>query len=266
MEADWADTAGLDAGYWYRNLRQTVEFEGAVRGLVDAGFGAFVEVSPHPVLTVPIEETTEDADVVTVGTLRRDEGGWDRFLRSAGELFVRGVEVDWAPVFAGAEPVELPTYPFQRQRYWLKPAASTAGDVTAAGLSRADHPLLGAALPLADAEGYLFTGRLSLRTHPWLADHAVGGTVLLPGTAFLELANQAAHQVGCDRLDELVLEAPLLLPASGGLRLQLWIGAPDPLGQRTLKLYSRERTPPRTRSGRGTRAACWPRAPRRWTR
>ncbi|MBU3871153.1 acyltransferase domain-containing protein, partial [Streptomyces sp. 4503] len=113
------DTTGLDAGYWYTNLRQTVELESAVRALSAAGFGTFLEMSPHPVLTMPLQATVEDA--VVVGSLRRDEGGPERFLVSLGEAFVRGVAVDWAAVFAGtgASVVQLPTYAFQRQRYWL---------------------------------------------------------------------------------------------------------------------------------------------------
>ncbi|MCD9593150.1 type I polyketide synthase [Streptomyces sp. 8ZJF_21] len=237
------DTAALDAEYWYRNLRRTVEFEAAVRGLVDAGHSAFVEVSAHPVLTVGIDEAVGD-EVVVSGTLRRDEGGLRRFLLSAGELFVRGVGVDFTSFFGGTSAYrDLPTYPFQRQRYWLERSAAS-GDVSAAGLRGVEHPLLGAALPLADAEGYLFTGRLSLRTHPWLADHAVNGTVLLPGTAFLELAQHAGEQLGCATVEELTLEAPMVLPDRGGLTLQLSVGAPDVSGRRSLNLYAREEDAP----------------------
>ncbi|KIF79664.1 hypothetical protein QR77_03315, partial [Streptomyces sp. 150FB] len=126
VDVGWVDGSELDAGYWYRNLRQTVEFESAVRGLVEAGFGAFVEVSAHPVLTVPIEETAEDA--VVTGTLRRDEGGLRRFLISAGELFSRGVAVDFAPVLGGAPAHRgLPTYPFQHKWYWLEDSVGMAG-------------------------------------------------------------------------------------------------------------------------------------------
>ncbi|UED87990.1 type I polyketide synthase [Streptomyces profundus] len=239
VEVRWIDGTGLDAAYWYRNLRETVEFEGAVRGLAGAGFGVFVEVSAHPVLTVGVGEAVGDGAVVA-GTLRRNEGGVRRFLLSAGELFVRGVGVDFTPFFGGAMPFgDLPTYPFERRRFWLE-ASVVGGDVGAVGLRGVEHPLLGAGVPLADVEGYLFTGRLSSRTHPWLVDHAVNGSVLLPGTAFLELAQYAGEQLGCGVVEELTLETPMVLPDRGGLAIQLVIGAPDPDGRRSLTLYARE--------------------------
>ncbi|MFF4402907.1 type I polyketide synthase, partial [Streptomyces sp. NPDC001480] len=130
----WLESAVTDAGYWYTNLRQTVQLESAVRELVAAGHGAFLEMSPHPVLTVPVGETVEAAgsDAVVTGTLRRGQGGLTRFYTSLGEAWARGVAVDWSPAFApyGPQRVELPTYAFQRQRYWLDApqASATAAD------------------------------------------------------------------------------------------------------------------------------------------
>ncbi|WP_380283417.1 type I polyketide synthase [Kitasatospora purpeofusca] len=236
------DGGGLDADYWYRNMRRPVEFERAVRALLADGHTAFIEASPHPVLAMAMQETFEDAaaGAVAVGTLRREEGGYDRFLGSLGELHVAGGSVDWATVFAGtgARGVQLPTYAFQRQRYWLESPVA-AGDVASAGLGAADHPLLGAAVHLADSDRLLLTGRLSLETSPWLADHALTGSVLLPGTAFLELAVQAADRIGCAQVEELTLQAPLLLPASGGVAVQVTVSEPDSTGRRTVGVYSR---------------------------
>ncbi|WP_444545287.1 type I polyketide synthase [Streptomyces griseocarneus] len=237
------DTAGLDAEYWYRSLRQTVHFEQATRALVADGHSALLEVSAHPVLTLGMQETLDDmgATAVALGTLRRDEGGPGRFLRSAAEAHTHGVDLDWHAVLGGtgARTVPLPTYAFQHQRYWLD-APHSAGDATGLGLGPADHPLLGAVVTLAGSDGLLLTGRLSTHTHPWLADHVVMGSVLLPGTAFVELALRAGDHAGCDRLEELTLQAPLLLPEHGaGVVVQVSVGQADDSGRRSFGIYSR---------------------------
>ncbi|MFF8729242.1 SDR family NAD(P)-dependent oxidoreductase [Streptomyces sp. NPDC015171] len=235
------DTTGLDAGYWYTNLRQSVLFEPTTRTLLDAGYGVFVECAPHPVLLHSIEETADaaGADVTGLGSLRRDDGGPERLLTALGEAFVAGVPVAWAAVFDGmpVRAADLPTYAFQRERYWLGRSAG-AGDVTGAGLQTTGHPLLGAAVPVAEG-GTLFTGRLTTATTPWLADHAVSGTTLLPGTALVELALGAGHDLGCGHLAELTLQAPLVLPGKGALQLQLRVAAADDLGHRALTVHSR---------------------------
>ncbi|MBN6037097.1 type I polyketide synthase [Amycolatopsis sp. 195334CR] len=220
VTGDAIDTTELDTAYWYRNLRQPVLFEQATRALAAAGHRVFVETSAHPVLANGLGETLDEAGVVT-GTLRRDDGAWDRVLKSAARLHTTGTRIDWGSLFApGTRAVELPTYAFQRQRYWLDVPAAT-GDPAASGLDPAEHPLLGAAVALAEENRLVLTGRLSLRTHPWLADHAVRGTVMLPGTAFVELAIQAGDQAGYPSLRDLTLHAPLLLPAEDGVRIQV---------------------------------------------
>ncbi|MGX1887454.1 SDR family NAD(P)-dependent oxidoreductase [Streptomyces sp. NPDC055287] len=238
------DTAELDAGYWYRNLREPVRFEEAVRALSEDGHHVFVEVSPHPILTMGVLETLESperAAPVVTGTLRRDDGGLDRFLTSLAEVWVEGVEVDWARVFegTGASRVDLPTYAFQHRRYWLEAAGGAVGALPGLGLASAGHPLLGAAVELPESAGVVFTGRLSLRTHPWLADHAVGGAVLLPGTGFVELAVRAGDEVGCDVVEELTLHAPLVLPGTDALGLRVTVGGADSSGRREVSIHSR---------------------------
>ncbi|MFH9227189.1 type I polyketide synthase [Streptomyces lydicus] len=262
VENAFLDTEVLDAAYWYRNLRHQVQFEAGIRALAAEGFTTFVESSAHPVLTVGIQETLDetDAEAVVTGSLRRDEGGLERFLTSAAELYVTGVPVDWTPFLAGEDtrPVDLPTYAFQRERFWLEASASAVGDMAAAGLATASHPLLGAAVEVAGSDEVLFTGRLSLESHPWLADHAVAGTVLLPGTAFVELAVRAGDEVGCGQVEELALEAPLIVPERGGVALQLGLGAADDSGRRALSIYSRapgDERGPWTRHATGTLAS-----------
>ncbi|GAA0359838.1 hypothetical protein GCM10010319_41530 [Streptomyces blastmyceticus] len=237
------DTSGLDAEYWYTNLRQTVRFDETVRALLDDGFGFFVESSAHPVLTVGLQETFEDAsaDAVALGTLRRDEGGPERFLTSLAEGYVRGLSVDWRAVFAGtgARHVDLPTYAFQRQRYWLDAHTASPADPAGLGLTAVGHPLLGAAVEVAGGDELLLTGRLSLKTHPWLADHAAHGTPLLVGSALLELALTAAREAGCAQVRTLTQRAPLVLPEHDAVQVQLSVAAPDGDGHRELRLYAR---------------------------
>jgi acyl transferase domain-containing protein/D-arabinose 1-dehydrogenase-like Zn-dependent alcohol dehydrogenase/acyl carrier protein len=232
------DTATLDVHYWYRNLRETVRFDGTVRVMLAEEIGAFLEIGPHPVLTVGLQEIFEDegADAVALRTLRRDEGGLARFHLSLAEALAGGVVPDWTVLYGTGERADLPTYAFEPSRFWPDVSAVRTGDLGSAGLGAAAHPLLGATVALADGDGFLFTGRLSAHAQPWLADHAVGGTILFPGTAFVELAVRAGDQVGCDRLAELTLEAPLVLPARGGVTLQVTVGHGDP---RTIEFYSR---------------------------
>nr|WP_234365621.1 HAD-IIIC family phosphatase [Streptomyces sp. RTd22] len=236
------DTAGMDAEYWFTNLRETVRFDAALRKLLEAGHRVFVESSPHPVLLGAVTQYADHlrtTGVSAIGTLRRNEGEEAQLLRSLAEVFVAGVDVDWSPWVAGGRLVELPTYAFQRRRYW-QPAAASAADVGSAGLDAVRHPLLGAAVRLAGSDDVVLTGRISRATHPWLEDHAVFGTVLLPGTAFVEMALRAADEVGCDALRDLTLHAPLALPEQGEIDIQVQIGAGTGTG-RPLDIYSRPR-------------------------
>ncbi|TCO60872.1 acyl transferase domain-containing protein [Actinocrispum wychmicini] len=236
----------LDAGYWFTNLRQTVNFAPTVQRLAGS-HRVFVEVSPHPVLTAAVQDTL--ADGMAIGTLRRDDGGMARFLTSAAEAHVHGVAIEWERAFQNVRRVELPTYAFQRDRYWLSPYAG-GGDPARLGLGQVRHPMLGAVVTLSDSGSLLITGRISLSTHPWLADHAVLGTVLVPGAGLLELALYAAHEADCAGVEELTLAAPLVL--SGETALQMFVDRPDDTGRRVFRLYSRADGQPWTQNASGT--------------
>ena len=244
MTGELVDGSELDAGYWFAGLRSPVDFERAVRTLAAGGHRVFIEVSPHPVLTTAITQTVEDfagadadAPPVVTGTLRRGDGGAGRVLASLARVHVHGVSVDWAAVLGGGRRVGLPTYAFQRRRYWPRPGR--AADVRAAGLGEAGHPLLGAVVELAGGGGLVLTGRLSVQAQPWLAGHVVGGSVLLPGTAFVELAAAAGQRAGCGLVEELALQAPLPVPGDGGVQVQVTAGAPDQGGCRAVQVFSR---------------------------
>ncbi|MFI9201288.1 SDR family NAD(P)-dependent oxidoreductase [Streptomyces sp. NPDC053048] len=235
-----------DPEYWVRHVRHTVRFADAVRALVSEGAGVLVEIGPGGVLSAMAQQTLDDladadASAVAVPALRADRSEDLAAVTALARLHVLGVSLDWHAVFAGTDArfVDLPTYPFQRRRYWLENAPSGISNVASAGLTAVGHPLLGAAVAPADGEGLLFTGRLSTATHAWLADHVVMGSALLPGTALVDLALHAGGQVGCDRLDELTLEAPLVLPEDTGVQLQVLVASPDDTGRRTVRLFSR---------------------------
>jgi polyketide synthase 12 len=247
--AERIDGAAMDAAHWVRNLREPVRFEQATRALLAEGVTTFIESSPHPVLTWALQETIDDAceqpgDVAVVGSLRRDEGTLARFQTSLGEAYVHGVPVDWEVAFAGLAPrrITLPSYPFARTRFWLEPrrGGRDAAGLLAAGLTPAEHPLLGAAVPLAGRDAWVWTGRVSLETHPWLADHELLGDVLLAGSVFAELALHAASHAGCEVLAELTLQAPLVLRAQADVALQVSVGERDEAGARAVEVFARD--------------------------
>uniref|UniRef100_UPI001F22F0C1 type I polyketide synthase n=1 Tax=Streptomyces acidiscabies TaxID=42234 RepID=UPI001F22F0C1 len=244
VTGELTDTRELDAEYWYRNLRETVRLAETTPVLATAGYGVFVEVSPHPVLVPSLEETLFEphpAAVVT-GSLRRDENELEQLLTALSTLHAHGVPVDWAAVVGRGSVVELPTYAFQRERYWPRPRV-VAGDVRGAGLVSVGHPLLGAAVELAGGEGVVFTSRLSLASHDWLADYTVNGVVVVPGTAFVELLVRAGDEVGCGVLADLALERPLVLSERGAVQVQVVVEALVESGRRAVSVYSRPEEP-----------------------
>ncbi|MFB9909382.1 type I polyketide synthase [Allokutzneria oryzae] len=227
----------IDADYWVRHVREAVRFQDGIRWLEDNGVGTFLELGPGGVLASMARDCLE-REAVLAPALRKDRPEAESLLTALAELHVRGASITWDVLFDGARRVDLPTYAFQRQRYWLDASQQTA-DVASVGLSVTEHPLLGAVTELADSDGYLFTGTISAKTHPWLLDHAVAGSVLFPGTGFLELALHVAAEVGTPVVDELTLEAPLVLPEKGSVALQLSVSGPDERGNRSLTVHSR---------------------------
>ncbi|ATL88527.1 type I modular polyketide synthase [Streptomyces malaysiensis subsp. malaysiensis] len=216
--------APLDPAYWWRNLREPVGFGPAVDLLQARGENVFLEMSASPVLLPAMN------DAVTVATLRRDDGTPDRMLTALAEAHAHGVIVDWPRVFGSTTRVlDLPTYAFEHQRYWA---------VSADRPSDAGHPMVETVVPLPASGGVALTGRVSLATHAWLADHAVRGTALLPGTAFVELVTRAATEVDCPVIDELVIEAPLPLTQTGAVQLSTTVGEADESGRRPVTVFS----------------------------
>ncbi|MFD0272047.1 type I polyketide synthase, partial [Streptomyces sp. NPDC127106] len=234
------------ADFWVRHVREAVRFLDGIRTLETAGAATYLELGPDGVLSAMAQDClTEDGAARFAPALRAGRPEPETVATALALAHTRGTAVDWEAYFAptGARQAELPTYAFQRDWYWLDSAVGAQhapGDAAGFGLGATDHPLLGAAVELPDSDGFLFAGRLSTATQPWLADHAVLGSVLLPGTAFVELAVRAGDQVGCAVLEELTLEAPLVLPERGGAQLRLSLAAADDSGRRSLALHSRD--------------------------
>ncbi|MFG3620989.1 SDR family NAD(P)-dependent oxidoreductase [Nocardia sp. NPDC047654] len=234
-----------DPEYWVRQVRAAVRFAPGVRALVASGVRRFLEVGPDAVLAAMTREClTEQPDLearcTVAAAARRGADEVGQFTAFLAAAHAAGVDVNWRPVFTGQPPrrVPLPPYAFQRQRYWLPPADGI-GDVGRAGLTAMDHPLLGAALALAGTDEWLFTGRLSTMSQPWLADHTVFGTVLLPGAAFVELALAVGVRLDAGTVDELVLEAPLRLDEGTEVDIQISVESPDDTGRRSFVIASR---------------------------
>ena len=230
--------------YWAQHVRQTVRFADGITWLQRAGVTRMLELGPDATLSALTAQTVDDDDVLAVSTLRGAKHPQaETFMTFLAAAHCHGVPIEWRSTFDAnaVGRVELPTYAFEREHYWLAGGAG-AGDVSAAGLGVVEHPLIGASMHLAGSDEWRFTGSWSLAAHPWLADHAVFDTVIAPGTAFAELALRAGAQLGCDAIDELTLHAPLLLPEHGAVHLQIAVSAPDDQGRREIEIYSRPAT------------------------
>ncbi|WP_424533253.1 type I polyketide synthase [Sphaerisporangium viridialbum] len=227
--------------YWADHLRNPVRFHDAIRSV---GRGttpgeettAYLELGPDGVLTTFLHDTL-DGDVTAAPVLRKDRPDITTALTAAATTFTHGTPTDWTELLPQTPTTDLPTYAFQHERFWVDSPSSGPGDARGLGLGAAGHPLLGAATTLAGGDGgVLLTGRLSLATHPWLADHTVQGTVIVPGTAFLELALRAGDEAGLDTVEELIVETPLVL--STDTHIQVRVGAPDG-DHRSVEIHSR---------------------------
>ncbi|MBP2325804.1 pimaricinolide synthase PimS1 [Kibdelosporangium banguiense] len=247
------------AEYWVEHVRQTVRFADGIRFLAAQGVSTILEIGPDAVLTALGQECVNDG-IAFIPLLRRDRGEQRELMAGLGAAHARGIGVDWAAFYGKGEPIDLPTYAFQHKHYWLT-AVNGAGDVGSAGLEPVNHPMLSAATVSPESGEVILSGRLSASALPWMADHAVRGSVLLPGTGLVEMAVRAGDQVGCDLLEELTLEAPLLLPERGGVIVQVIVGANES-GHRAVKIYSRRENEPWVRHAAGFLAAGAP-APER---
>ncbi|MFD9090634.1 type I polyketide synthase, partial [Streptomyces prasinus] len=229
--------------HWVRQVRETVRFTDALGTLAEHGVRRFLECGPAPALTHMGTQTLSAGHFTPSmrNAAKTGEGTADEartLLAALARLHTSGHRVDWSrtPLPGSGGPVELPTYAFQRTRHWKEPASRT--DVRGSGLGQGSHPWLPATAVLAGGDGHLLSGAVSAAEHPWLADHAVFDSVLLPGTGLLDLAWAAAHTVGATRVAHLVLARPLVLEGTARTRLQVRVGEPSQEGRRAITVYS----------------------------
>ncbi|MCP3803832.1 SDR family NAD(P)-dependent oxidoreductase [Allokutzneria sp. A3M-2-11 16] len=248
--ATFAELSSAD--HWVRQVREPVRFARAVGTLEAAGVTKFVEAGPDGALTAAVADCVAEPALLTA-TLRKDREDAQTFANALAELHVHDGSVDWTPMLAGARRTDLPTYAFERSHYWL--TARAGADF---GPGVLEHPLLRAGVPLADSDGFLFTGRISLATHSWLADHVIMGAVLMPGAGLAELAIRAGDEVGCGVVEELVLHTPMVLPEKGSVAVQLTVGGPGEDGRRSVSIHSRGGSEPWTQHGAGVLAPARP--------
>ncbi|MEU6018786.1 type I polyketide synthase [Streptomyces sp. NPDC047515] len=271
--------------FWVDHVRRPVRFADSVAHLAERGAAHYVELGPDGVLTglvrdclassgpAPADPETGDAGggkqgpaPLVLPTLRGTRPEADTLLDTLAALHARGVPVDWRAVFAGRDGrrVALPTYAFQRRRYWLESAPEHP---PVSPTAEPAHPFLRSDTRTADDDGLLLSGVLSVRDQPWLADHVVAGEILLPATAFVEMALHAGELAGTAVLDELVLTAPLPLPSDGAVALQVKVAGADDAGRRTVLFHSRPHTPagdrPWLRNATGTLSPAQPPADRK---
>ena len=230
------------ADYWVRHVRQAVRFADGMTYLSGTDTRILLEVGPRAVLTAMAADCLgeENEGVTAVALVRHDRPEPQSLVTGLGTAWTLGANLDWNTLLPPVDqPVELPTYAFDRTRYWLERGTRGAGDLAGVGLTVVDHGLVAAAVEVAGGDSVVLSGRISAATHPWLADHTVAGTVLLPGTAFVDLIIRAGDQTGCGRIEELLVQAPLVIPANASIELQVVVDAPDENGHRAVGVYSR---------------------------
>ena len=228
------------ADYWVEHVRRPVRFVDGVRLAESLGAGVFVEVGPGAALTAAVEQSLATEPAASVVTMAKDRPEVDSLLGAPGSCSPPA----WTWTGPRRSPAWPPTgstcrrMPFSGAGFGCRPSRWARGTCAGLGLIGAEHALLGAVVERPDSGGVVLTGRLSTAAQPWLADHAVTGMVLFPGAGFVELTLRAGDEVGCPVIEELTLSAPLLVPATGGMRVQVVVDAAGESGSRAVAVYS----------------------------
>ncbi|WP_333777597.1 acyltransferase domain-containing protein, partial [Streptomyces sp. IBSBF 3136] len=239
-----------DPGYWVRQVREPVRFADAVATMTAQGATKFVEIGPDTVLAAMAEDMLP-AEAHAVATQRRDRDEAHTLLAALGELHARGTDVDFTALHPGRHVDDLPTYPFQRDHYWLATPGGTGA--VGSGQGATGHPLLTARVAVPGTGLVVLTGRLNEAEHDWIHDHDLHGRLLFPAAGFVELALTAGRETDCGLLTELDVEEPLFLD-EGPVTVHVVVGAEDSdSGARPVSVHSRGgEDMPWTRHAHGT--------------
>ncbi|MFF1917792.1 SDR family NAD(P)-dependent oxidoreductase, partial [Streptomyces sp. NPDC058239] len=226
-----------DPEHWIHHARHTVRFADALHH-TNPHTDTYLEIGPSASLLPHLPSTA-------LTSLHKDQPEPHTLTKALAHLTANGTNPNWNHYFhnTGAHHTPLPTYPFQTKRYWLDHHGTGPADLSTAGLDSSDHALLGVAVSDPESQGLTFCGRIGTQLHRWLADHAVGGQVVLPGTAYVDLMLHAGSVCGLPRLDDLTLETPLIIRSDTALDVRMTIAPPDEAGRRAVRLHSRASAP-----------------------
>lgn len=252
----------LNATYWRNHIRQPVLFQKSMTALEEAACDAWLEVGPHPILTPLVQQCIPHSKSLALISLNRHMPEWSQLSESVAALYTHGWTIDWN-AFHGdrkQQSVALPTYPFQRERFWVEnsPSGSLAATPVSweTDTSGEYHPLLGQRIEIPDQKPCaVWQNTINTDGYEYLLDHVVQGAAIMPATGYIEMAVTAAMQLqdsDTTTLEDLVFHQPLLLEQGQSVQLQLWI-EPDTAdadtagldtGNRksTIRIYSRTKS------------------------
>ena len=255
------DGSELKAQYWVNNLRKPVLFLTAIQTLLEDDFDIFMEMSPHPILVGAVRQTIEQGEKpsLALASMRRDEEGHAAMLATLGTLYTHGCELNWSTLYiAGGHHIPLPTYPWQRQRYWNsnidRPQSRTISPFLTRRSDGMVHPILGRSTQSAlHPNTYFWTTDIDAEIFPYLSEHRVHGMPVLPCAAYIELSLAAATQIfGPQRfsIEDLELKKALFFPKGTTQTLQVILTTEADEGKMTLRFFS-------TQASQDKQAALW---------
>ncbi|HKY46023.1 MAG TPA: SDR family NAD(P)-dependent oxidoreductase, partial [Pyrinomonadaceae bacterium] len=240
----------VDASYWGRNVREQVRFRAAMQEVARLGQAVYVELTAHPVLGLWIREAVEETQgkaATVVAALRREHSEQEVTLTGLAELYAAGVAVNWEALWRGraARYVSLPTYPWQRHRYWVDESNLESQTITNRSTDFSQHPLLGNRITSPLLDDFVFETQFNVSANDLLNDHRVYGVPIVPATIYVELALAAATEAFRKKavsIHDFVIQGPMILPENDSQTVQVVINKEDN-GTSAFRIFSRASDP-----------------------